>query len=184
MHDHNYDEHHIQAHVHLHAYTHRTMSCMYSMNMHLYTPIHTANGFCNSEVTMSGGLSYIWPEASSGTTVSIPCPSDSSVMVTRMCSGSDQWEEPNLGLCRSVSPLITCEAESVTLPGEAAIYSWPETPAGEVVNLTCVNSGELIFRLCAPNGEWGTFDDDICGALDDGLEMLLNQNVSETSGAM
>ena len=129
---------------------------------------------------MSGGLSYLWPEASSGTTVSIPCPSDSSVMVTRMCSGSGQWEEPNLAACVST---VFCEAENVTLPGEAAIYIWSETSAGENVSISCIDSDGLIFRVCTPNGEWGTFDDDICGALDDGLEMLLNQNVSETSGA-
>ena len=139
--------------------------------------MHIANVFCESEVTIIGELSYLWPEASSGTTVSIPCPTDSSVMVTRMCDGSGQWEELIVGTCASA---VTCRAESVALPGEAAVYSWPETTAGENASITCFNGEEIIFRICASNGEWRAFDDDICGVLDDSLEMLLNQTVSQT----
>ena len=73
-----------------------------------------------------------------------------------------------------------CKAESVTLTGEAAVYSWPETVAGENATITCFNSEELIFRFCANNGEWRAFDDDVCGMLDDRLEMLLNETVSQT----
>ena len=59
--------------------------------MLFYFLVYTAKN-CTAETILSeSGISYTWPMTSGGETVTLICPLNSDIIVTRNCSGEGLW---------------------------------------------------------------------------------------------
>ena len=59
----------------------------------------TEAAVCSVDVDETIWGTYMWPETSSGSTSSLTCQLDDSIIVTRLCQPCGTWDNPQYGNC-------------------------------------------------------------------------------------
>ena len=127
--------------------------------------IHTENGFCDAEMTLSPELEivYYWPETSVDVEAFIPCETEPFnpnadkrrkriapllPEASRVCVGPRLWDEPDVTSCVDCGSLLN---------PEGGLVSYNATTLGAVATYTCEEGFLLMgapMRECLANGQW------------------------------
>ena len=103
-----------------------------------------------------------WPPTPIGTIATLSCPNTEG-NATRNCTVGGVWEQPYVEEC-------TCPEETNTTSG--ITLTWPPTPIGTIVTLSCPNTEGSATRNCTVRGVWEQPYVEECTCLEDTYTQL------------